>query len=143
MYSWVIGFVGRVIFDLEKQKEMEFTWGLRDATNNEVEALAVLHGLVVFKDKVVRKDTMIGDLLVILWSLQFQILLKNLKISRLCQKTLSVINAFEKIELFFISRSKKLEVDKLVNVEACSQEGFLMSNEGQLTIVPTSPYHDV
>lgn len=143
MYSWVVGFVGRVIFDLEKQKEMEFTWGLRDATNNEVEALAVLHGLVVFKDKVVRKDTMIGDLLVILWSLQFQILLKNLKISRLCQKTLSVINAFEKIELFFISRSKKLEVDKLVNVEACSQEGFLMSNEGQLTIVPTSPYHDV
>lgn len=135
--------MGRVIFDLEKQKEMEFTWGLRDATNNEVEALAVLHGLVVFKDKVVRKDTMIGDLLVILWSLQFQILLKNLKISRLCQKTLSVINAFEKIELFFISRSKKLEVDKLVNVEACSQEGFLMSNEGQLTIVPTSPYHDV
>lgn len=135
--------MGRVIFDLEKQKEMEFTWGLRDAMNNEVEALAVLHGLVVFKDKVVRKDTMIGDLLVILWSLQFQILLKNLKISRLCQKTLSVINAFEKIELFFISRSKKLEVDKLVNVEACSQEGFLMSNEGQLTIVPTSPYHDV
>jgi ribonuclease HI len=49
-----------VTYHPEGQKEMEFTWGLRNARNNEVEALVVLQGLSALKDKGVRKATMIG-----------------------------------------------------------------------------------
>lgn len=54
------------MYNPDGQKEEEFAWGLGNDTDNEAKAIAILQGLTILRDKVVRKATTIGDLMVIL-----------------------------------------------------------------------------
>jgi hypothetical protein len=47
----VLGVAGswEIIFDLKANRETKFMWGLEEANNNQIEALAVWQSIKVFK----------------------------------------------------------------------------------------------
>jgi ribonuclease HI len=56
----VAGVVG-VIYDLEENKIVEYSWGLGKETNNKVEILTVYMGLNLFRERNIQTLIVLGD----------------------------------------------------------------------------------
>jgi ribonuclease HI len=64
--------VGGVIYDPKGKQESAYAWGLGIATNNQIEAYALLQGLSIIISLGIRELVVLGDSRIVIKSLNHQ-----------------------------------------------------------------------
>jgi hypothetical protein len=111
---------GWVTFDPEGKQEMSYTWGLGEATNNQVEILAPWQGFLVLKQMGITNLTM-----EIIHHMVNLTLPQDTQIRKMMTRTQQMLEGFTMMEIHHAFRSLNAIANKNVNLSYTLQMGCL------------------
>ena len=107
--------IGVVILDSKKKKVKELCKYLGEATNNNAEYNALIHGLEEVRDLSADEVVINLDSELVVKQLNGEYRVKNAEIKPLFEKAIALLKDFKSFEIRHIDRAKNKDADKLVN----------------------------
>ena len=118
--------LGGILLDPEGKIEQTYTWGIGCRTNNEVEWIALLQGLMILVDSSHYKVTIFGNSRHVIYKMLNGYTTSSIKCHRLYDKITPLLSTH--YEFFHILRLNNVAADALENVGASLPQGHFQLN---------------
>jgi ribonuclease HI len=119
---------GGVIYNPVEFRELVYSWGLGEETNNIAEALSLWQGLAQARKLAIKEIMVIGDSWILIQAMVTNSLPNQMKLRQIFKKILRLSNFFQKIEFFHVLRHLNGEADRAAKEATPLGKGQLSLN---------------
>jgi ribonuclease HI len=119
---------GGVIYDPTKFRELVYSWGLGEETNNIAEALSLWQGLIQARKLAIQDIMVIGDSRILIQALATNTLPNQMNLRKITKKILWLSHSFHKIDFFHVLRQLNSEADQAAKATTPLSKGQLSIN---------------